>query len=143
MGIVLIMPLSIFFAICIPFVIWKNVDSQTLYKEKSHWHTNFNRDSKELFLKSSVEDIAESLKEVKVQLKECKSTQLSVFDSYKELLIMSNKGRIPNGMYLILYSLDLFLYCHIMLALSSIVFSFAFQLLEKKNSLVVHQRVID
>lgn len=102
------MTLNIFFAICIPFVIWKKIDSQTLYEEKSHWHTNFNRDSKESFLQSSVEDLTDLLKELKVQLKECKSTELSVYDSYKELLIMSNKGIIPNGMYLIIYYLDLF-----------------------------------
>lgn len=107
MGIVLIMSLSTLFAICISFVIWKNVDSQTLYKEKSHWHTSLNRDSKELYLQSSVDDLTDSLKEVKVQVKECKTTQLSDYDSFKELLIMSNKGRIPNGMYLIHCSLDL------------------------------------
>lgn len=108
------MLLRIFTTICIQFAIWDYVNSQSLYQENSPQHNDLNRDSYEVFLQSSFVDIEDLLKGAKVRLRECKSTELSVSDSYNQLLTMNRKGIFPNGRFLTDCSVDLFyLYCHV------------------------------
>lgn len=109
-----IMLLRIFITLCIQFAISNYVNSQSLYRKNSQQHNDLNRDSNNLFLQSSFEDIEDLLKGAKVRFRECKSTELSVSDSYNQLLIMDSKGIFPIGRFLTDCSMNYFyLYCNV------------------------------